>query len=183
MNDKYELLQESITIHNHTLHRIKALRSFGNVKAGDLGGYIESEKNLGHGGNCWVYDNAKVYENAWVRDSARVYENAWVYGAAKIYGHSGICGNAEVFGDTLVAQTTNISGFAKVYGNAWVSGAVLVAGNAEICGDAGIYGRAWVSVDVNLDYGIWNKRVKIDGKHYLISITLKKVLVGIGLDE
>ena len=41
-----------------TLHRIKALRNFGDVKAGDIGGWIESEKNLSHDGLCWVYDKA-----------------------------------------------------------------------------------------------------------------------------
>ena len=29
-----------------TLHRIRAIRDFGDVKAGDLGGWIEREGNL-----------------------------------------------------------------------------------------------------------------------------------------
>ena len=37
------------------LRRVIALRSFGNVISGDVGGYIESEKNLSHEGNAWVY--------------------------------------------------------------------------------------------------------------------------------
>ena len=45
---------------SRTLCRIKALKDFGDVKAGDLGGYIEDYKNLSHDGNCWIYDNAKV---------------------------------------------------------------------------------------------------------------------------
>ena len=38
-----------------------ACKDFGNIKKGDFGGYVESEKNLSHEGNCWVYDGAKVY--------------------------------------------------------------------------------------------------------------------------
>lgn len=62
---KYEILKEdSIKVGNHTLYRIKALREFGDVAAGELGGYIESEKNLSHRGSCWIYNDSKVYEDA-----------------------------------------------------------------------------------------------------------------------
>ena len=44
------------------LFRIKALVDFGNVKAGDLGGYIEKEKNLSHNGNAWVFGNADILQ-------------------------------------------------------------------------------------------------------------------------
>ena len=42
---KYELTSETKVINGVKLHRIKALESFGNIKEGDLGGWIESEKN------------------------------------------------------------------------------------------------------------------------------------------
>ena len=42
---KYELTSETKVINGVELHRIKALKSFGNIKEGDLGGWIESEKN------------------------------------------------------------------------------------------------------------------------------------------
>lgn len=61
-----------------TLHRIKALRDFGNIKAGDLGGWIEKEENLSHDGDAWVCGNAKVYGNAKVSGSAKVCDNARV---------------------------------------------------------------------------------------------------------
>lgn len=35
------------------LRRIRALKSFGSVKSGDLGGYVQSEDNLSHSGRCW----------------------------------------------------------------------------------------------------------------------------------
>jgi hypothetical protein len=46
------------------------------VKAGDIGGFIESEKNLSLTGDAWVYGNARVYGDAQVRGDARVYGNA-----------------------------------------------------------------------------------------------------------
>ena len=76
---KYELLKDDTkTVFGHTLYRIKALRDFGNVEKGDLGGYIESENNLSHYGNAMVFDNAMVCDNA------RVFDNAMVCGDAVI---------------------------------------------------------------------------------------------------
>lgn len=73
---KYKLTDETIIFNGITLHRIEALMDFGNVKAGDKGGWIENEENLSHKGDAWVSDNA------WVSDYARVSGNAWVSGDA-----------------------------------------------------------------------------------------------------
>lgn len=76
---KYELLaDDTIEFCGRTLHRIKACKDFGNVKSGELGGYIESEKNLSQVGDCWVCDSACVCGNACVYGSACVYGNARV---------------------------------------------------------------------------------------------------------
>lgn len=59
---KFELTSEFITnIFGTKLFRIKALIEFGNVKAGELGGFVEKEENLSQDGNAWVYDSARVY--------------------------------------------------------------------------------------------------------------------------
>ena len=69
MLKKYELTEQ----HPDTgLYCIKALRDFGNVAKGDIGGWIEGEKNLSHEGDAWVYGNAGV------SGYARVYGNAGV---------------------------------------------------------------------------------------------------------
>jgi hypothetical protein len=62
---KFKLTSEFIVdISGVKLFRIKALIGFGNVKAGDLGGYIEKEENLSHMGNAWVSGNAQVSGDA-----------------------------------------------------------------------------------------------------------------------
>ena len=63
---KYELTDEIGYYFGRPLHRIRAVRDFGTVKAGDLGGFIESEQNLSHEGEAWVSGNARVYGNALV---------------------------------------------------------------------------------------------------------------------
>ncbi|EJF84436.1 hypothetical protein MCY_01448, partial [Bartonella rattimassiliensis 15908] len=73
---KYELTNESRVVNGVTLHRIKALRDFDDVKAGQLGGFIENESDLSHDGNCWVYDNAIVFCNAVVSENAKIHHDA-----------------------------------------------------------------------------------------------------------
>lgn len=62
---KYRLTEETITITRNgvevTLHRIEALRDLAIAKAGDKGGFVESEANLSHEGYCWIYGDAEVY--------------------------------------------------------------------------------------------------------------------------
>ena len=81
MSKKYEILKDDfITLGDIKLFRIRALKDFGNVKAGDLGGFIQSEENLAQYGPSWVYNDAKVFDNARVEGLARIYHNAQVCG-------------------------------------------------------------------------------------------------------
>ena len=77
---KFELTAEFVTnIFGKKLFRIKALVSFGNVNAGELGGFVEKEENLSNTGDAWVYGNA------WVSGDALVSGNA-DYSAVKGFG-------------------------------------------------------------------------------------------------
>ena len=74
-NKKYELMKDdTIKAGGKTLYRIKALVDINReVKAGDLGGYIESELNLSTKmDESWVYDNAMVFDSALVVFHAHV---------------------------------------------------------------------------------------------------------------
>ena len=148
---KFELTTESITnVAGKKLFRIKALIDFEDVKAGELGGYVEKEGNVSQDGNAWVYGNAWVSGDARVYGNARVSGDAWVYGDARVYG------NARVSGDARVYDNAWVYGDARVCGNAWVSGNARVSGDARVCGNAWVSGNARVSGDArvcgNADY-------------------------------
>lgn len=96
---KFELTREFITFLGRKLFRIKALVEFGDVKAGELGGYVEKEENINHEGNAWVYGNARVYGDA------RVYGNARVSGDARVVKQEDIIFTAAKFG-TIFRTTT-----------------------------------------------------------------------------
>ena len=59
--NKYELTDETKVFYGVTLHRIRALTAVGVLAAaGQLGGWVESEKNLEQSGDAWVSGNARV---------------------------------------------------------------------------------------------------------------------------
>lgn len=139
---KFELTTDSIKGNGTILYRIKSLIDFGDVKAGDLGGYVEKEENLSQYGNAWVYDDAWVHGNAWVSGSAcvcgnaRVCGNAWVYGNAQVYGNALVYGNAQLHENACVCDDVRVYDNACIYGNAWVYG------NACVCNDALVFSNA-----------------------------------------
>ena len=116
---KYELTD----IRNGNLRRIRALRDIPryHVKAGDLGGWVETKNNLSQDGDCWVGDDA------WVRGHAWVIENAWVGGNA------------------VVRENSFIRDNARVDGNAWVYENACLECDAQVKGDARVYGSARVA--------------------------------------
>ena len=123
---KFELTSETkINIFGKKLFRIKALVSFGVVKTGETGGWVEKEENVNQSGDAWVFGNAEVFGNARVSGDARVFDNAMVSGNARVSGDARVFGNAEVFGNARV------SGDARVFDNAMVSGNARVSGNAD----------------------------------------------------
>jgi hypothetical protein len=60
---KYELTEETKEVRGVTVRRIRALKDFGDVKDGYLGGWIEAERNLSQNGECWASENAWVCGN------------------------------------------------------------------------------------------------------------------------
>jgi hypothetical protein len=118
MEKKYELIESG----KEGLYRIKALRDFCNdvtkIKKGDIGGYVASEHNLSHEGECWIFDDAMVYDKAQVSGNAYVCGNAEVFGKAQVYGNIKVCGNAEIYGNAKVKGMADYMFFQ----NTWSSG-------------------------------------------------------------
>lgn len=92
---KYKLTNETIVHFGFTLYRIEALMDFSDVKAGDKGGFVQSENNLSQLCNAWVYGNAKVYGNAFVCDYVKVCGDADVYGKAEVRGDAKVYKNSD----------------------------------------------------------------------------------------
>lgn len=161
MEKKYEMLMDdSVSFEyrgvRHTLYRIKALREFGDVSKGDIGGYIEKEGNLSHSGTCWIYWDARVFDEAIVTDDSSVCAEARVNGNAHIMGISFVSGSAVVEGNAIVrdfacvdgnatiAENAIIRDYARVYGNATIRDYAIIGGTAYIGDRAEVMGTAQV---------------------------------------
>ena len=159
MEEKYILTSETMEINKHILHRIKALKDFGDVKKGDLGGWVENESNLSHKGNCWVYDDAAVYSEA------KVMGNAKVFDCAEIATHSSVMGDAEVHGDARVCGYSIVQDNAKVFDGAEITNHSSVMGDAEVRDDV------WVDENSKVQ-----GHAKVTGKYRGV-LTLRKALI------
>ena len=134
---KYELTKETIEVDGRTLHRIVALKSFADVKEGDLGGYVESESNLSHYGECWIYGDARVGGSARVGGYARVGGDACVGGYACVEGSARVEGDARVESvrDIFICQNAISSGRSITYTRSnqrWVTGCFSGSGKELI---------------------------------------------------
>jgi UDP-3-O-[3-hydroxymyristoyl] glucosamine N-acyltransferase len=144
---KYELTSETKDFCGQTVFRIKALKSFGNVKKGDIGGFVEKESNLSHYGDAWIYDNAIACGNARLKDNAvlRYYaiargnailrDDARVGVFAVVDDYVIVGGNVLIEGNAEVCDYAKAGGFVNIRGNAVVGGNIVVGGSAVIEGN------------------------------------------------
>lgn len=130
---KYQILKnDSITIkHMATglplrLYRIIALKTFtcnGQIiREQEIGGFIQSEKNLSQEDDSWVSQLAKVYDNAKLNNSfvgyeANIFQNAYLENT-KVSGKSRVWGTAKI-------ANSELKNNVDVYDNAELTNCVL----------------------------------------------------------
>lgn len=190
---KYEMTDETIDIGGTPLYRIRALRDFRDIRAGDLGGFIEGEHNLNHNGDSWIGGNARVCSGAYVTDNARVTGRAFVAGRTKICGNAEVRGNAmvvdsaEIYGNAKVSGSAFVRDYAQVFDNAEVSDHVIlfdyaqVFDNARVGGSVRILGHVKVFEDAGISGAIklWGNE-KIRGNAEIVSVESFLSITGIG---
>ena len=144
-NNKYRLIPEDCKInYGRKLYRIEALKDFGVVKAGELGGYIESENNLSFDGEAWICENAEVFDDARICNNALINGNARIYGNAIVSNKATVGGNALIYGNALICDEVCVYDKAYVYGNVLVCNNAIIRGNAVVSGNARIEGNALI---------------------------------------
>lgn len=175
MEKKYKLLKDDyIDIHlyydsedesemqeEYRLYRIQALRDFGDVKKGDLGGYIQSQKNLSHSGNCWIYDKSIAGDDSKVKNNAKVMDGAILRGAAVVSKNAVLTNNAKlassaIVTDNAVVEFTDIYGENVIKDNAVLDGGeiygkLVVSGNAKLSGGFIFFGYKNGEISGNID--------------------------------
>ena len=156
---KYKMTNNTLMVNGRVLHQIVALKDFGMISKGELGGWIEDYNNLAQEGKAWVANNACVYafarvsQNAFIGDSARVAgralvtENALVSGNAYVYENAEVRDNAYVMGNAHIYGDAGVGCSAVIRGNAHVYGCAIIRDLAEVYDNACVYDSARVSED------------------------------------
>ncbi|WNO30069.1 hypothetical protein [Oceanotoga phage vB_OteS-UFV02] len=127
---------------NSRFFRVIALEDFGNVKKGDIGGFIEKEENLSQEGLCWVSDNAIVCDNAKVSGNALVLNCTYVYESAIVSGNATVSGEAYVSGHSIVEEHAKVARYSRIKDRARISGNAIVKDYARVFGTARVFGNA-----------------------------------------
>lgn len=141
---KYELVNP-IIYEDQKLYQIKALRNFSDIKEGDLGGYVMSEENLSHKGNCWIYDSAASLDHAQVRDDATLAGEATLSDYAVLQDKAVLCDNSTASGRAIIKDKAIVSDYADIRDHA------IVLKRAVVSDDAIIRDRAIVTDDAVIE--------------------------------
>jgi hypothetical protein len=136
MERYFKLTEETIVNEaGRKLRQIECIRDFKFAHAGELGGFIEKEENLG--GEAWVDEGAQVWGEAKVINGSVLRGNSRVYGRSKVRNGSVIYDEARVY-DYALVDACSVGGQAKVYGKSWISRGVSMADQTEVFGLANI---------------------------------------------
>ena len=118
-NKKFILTENTRIFKGVTLYQIQAVRAFDAVQVGELGGWVSDDRRLSHYGNCWISEQAAIYEqghvagDAWATQGTVVRGNAKLYGKACIFCDVVLEGNCRVEGDTQLGGSISMGG--KLY--------------------------------------------------------------------
>lgn len=136
LDEKYELTNKTKKVRVGwgkyvIVHKIRAIKDFGNVKAGDFGGWVEKKNNLSHKGDCWIYDDAVACQNAIVYENAKLMNKAMAFGQAVVKGNSEGRIFAKIYGNAILQDNAWVSDNAQQTGSK-IGNNVILAGSAVI---------------------------------------------------
>ena len=122
-NRKYEMTNITMEFEERTLYRIRALKNFRNVKAGDLGGWVSGKHNLSQEGDCWIYDEAKCMDNARMYHNSAMYNNAVMcdfsemHGCSEMHNYSAMLDNSRMYNCSAMYDNSRMYNDSKMYSN------------------------------------------------------------------
>lgn len=117
--------------------RIMAIKSFGNVPAGTIGGFVEFETNLSQKGNCWVDYTSMLLDDSIVMNDAQILNESVIKGTASIYDDA-VIDHSSVAGKCIISDNASIKNESEVTGNVHIGSNVLISssmveGEGKIC--------------------------------------------------
>ena len=125
------------------LHRIRALRDIGEqVKAGDLGGFVESESNLSFeaGDEAWIFDDAICAGDGYVDKGSCLRERAVVCGNAYVSWGTEMSGDSRAEDDAYI-RGARLSRYARASANSMILQSPTTKVSPILTGNCAVYGK------------------------------------------
>ena len=95
---KYKFTKNALDWNGYKLRQIQAVRDFGNVRKGDLGGWICYDAQLSHEGDCWIGEDSRIGYGVTVDENAQLIDS-WIFGDCSIRNRAVLdCVNCYIFG-------------------------------------------------------------------------------------
>ena len=142
MNKKYEITDIAHEKYPF-LHRIRALRDIGSeVKAGDLGGFVEGEGNLSfeQGDDAWIFHDAIAAGEGCVDKSSILRDRAVVCGCAYVSHGTEMSDDARAEDDAYI-RGASLSCCARASGNSMILQSPTTKVSPILTGNCAVYGK------------------------------------------
>ena len=142
---KYEILtdeENTIKFDERVLHRIRALKDFGDVKEGNIGGFVQTEDNLSHDGNSWIYDNAKCMDDARVCDNAKMYNNSKMYDNSRMFDYSIMYDNSIMFDNSRMYNNSKMLDNSRMFDDTMMFDNSIMFDNSRMYDDTMMFGNS-----------------------------------------
>ena len=142
MNTKYEITDIAHEKYPF-LHRIRALRDIGSeVKAGDLGGFVECESNLSFetGDDAWIFDNAIAAGEGCVDKGSVLREGPLSVAVLMRPNGTEMSGDSRAEDDAYI-RGARLSRCARVSGNGMVLQSPTTKASPILTGSCAVYGK------------------------------------------
>lgn len=162
------------------LHRIRALRDVGvEVRAGDLGGFVEAECNLSQeeGDASWIFDDAiaagsaSLDKDSCLRDEAIACDQAYVTQRSTLSGQARAEDSAYIRGSVLSEQA-RASGTAMVLDNRDAGKHPRLSGQCVVCGT--VAGAVEITGTAVI---LWEEKIRNDTQDALILDGLSRSII------
>ena len=150
-NKKYKLTDETKVYNGKTLYRIQALKNFSYVNKLQKGGFVESENNLSQENDCWIGNDAMVFDDARVSGYAEVAQNAIVCGRSKVANNALVYGHAFIK-DSYIIDDAVVGDYAKVTSGVSVGGCSNIRGNVEIKNEIEVHNGTCLGGNTNIHH-------------------------------
>lgn len=112
-----------------TVYRIQAIKDFGDVKKGELGGFVSDEYCISPYGNSWVYGDA-ILVSSYIADNVKVRNNSMVV-SSFLTDNVVIEEGSKIFNKSVITDDTKIGGNITVK-HSVISGSSRISGESTI---------------------------------------------------